>query len=143
MSVSHSDRHDWFDNLPESLKESAVDLSSQRINNQALLLEVALEVLERLRGQRWAVYGGDFYRQARRGSWVPMYVNWYVEREKAEPAEAFIERSIDAASSVIHRRCSASPSDSSQLMERVVLVAAEPRPVRQARSLEEDWDTGP
>ena len=120
-------RHAWYDALPASLKERAVDLSPQRINYQAFQLADALKVLEHLRGQRWAIYGGDFYRRAASGPrWIPTHDSWYVEREADEAGSMFVARSLDVARSEITERLIRNRRLGSRDNERVVLVAAAP-----------------
>jgi hypothetical protein len=123
---------DWFDRLPERLRAEAIDLSSQRINNHAFPLPVALDALGQLRGQAWVVYGGDFYRQAASGRWRSTYESWYVEHRPSEPVSVFIERSIDAATAAISKRSERLGEEADT--ERVVLVAAKPRPYDLARA---------
>jgi hypothetical protein len=95
---------EWFVFLPTDLTEQTIDLSSQGINNQAFPLALALEALIHLRGQKWVIYGGDFYRQGPGGRWRPTYETWYIEHHASESIPVFIERSIHAAIVAISKR---------------------------------------
>jgi Immunity protein 40 len=122
----------WFVFLPNHLREQTIDLSSQGINAQAFSLALALEALTHLRGQKWVIYGGDFYRQGPGRRWRPTYETWYIEHQPSEPIPAFIERSIHAATAAISKRHERLGEDTDT--ERVVLVVAEPRPNDLARA---------
>jgi hypothetical protein len=127
-----ANERDWFVFLPNHLTEQTIDISSEGINAQAFRLLDALEALTHFRGQQWVVYGGDFYRQGRGGRWRPTYETWYVEHEASEPIPVFIERSIEAATAAIAKRRERLGEDADT--ERVVLVAAKPRPNDLAQS---------
>ncbi len=130
--VPKASQRDWFVSLPAPIREQAIDLASEGVNAEAFPLEVALDALTELRGQRWVVYGGDFYHQAANGRWRPTYDAWYVEHQASEPMPAFIERSIDAAATAISKVQARLGEDAAT--ERVVLTAAKPRPGDLARA---------
>jgi hypothetical protein len=98
----------------------------------AFPLAVALEALAHLRGQKWVIYGGDFYRRTPGGRWRPTHETWYIEHEASEPIPVFIERSIQAAIAAISKRRERLGEDADT--ERVVLVTAKPQPNDLARA---------